>query len=872
MKKVEATFDKQPGEPSRLGFLSLTIKVIPSSAASLLIIAVSSGISTKSLADTVGFSGDFAPANWTFIKSPGSNGSVDTTGAPTSIRLTGSDGASSTSKLTNYRIAAPSNGTVGFSWSYVSSDTGGVGYDNPQFYNNGTLSNLSGFNISGAVTQNGVASYVVTLGNIFGFTMDAVDNFGGSAYTIFSSFLFTPASTDILSGGIYQTSNIGSSVNPVFDGGTLQVSNSGAVASNFTVTDNNGTIDQAALSSIFDGVISDATAGVPGGLSISNTGAANQGSVTFAGVNTYTGGTIVNSGATLIVSGISPTGFGNVYVNSGGTLMGTGTINGEISVSGSLKPGNSPGYLAATNTVTMYNGSIYVQDIAGNTKASSTTPVGSTGYYSSLSVAGGKFDINSGATLTPRLSDLFLPSEAGYGSTPYTPVLGDRFRIVTAEGGISGKFATVTQPAELMTGTQFLPFYNMAGSNSLDLAVIPTSYKTTIASASGSKNAQSVGSALDKMVVAAQAGTSTAAQDQLLYATSANTAASLSGYAQGLSGESYASEQSVLLNDGLYSRTALLGRLRQGAYAGQGDALALLSNGGPTLTASTKGTDLAFGPQGTTTWGQAFGSRTELDGESDTSDVSSNFGGIMTGADTQVESWLVGAAIGYTQSSTTVDDLSSSSDVDSLMAALYAGTASGPWSVRLGATYASNQTASSRTIAYPGFAEQASANYNSATTQLFAEVAYGLVMGTAAAEPFAGLAWINVETDGFSETGATAGLSVASSSSSVTYGTLGVRAATSVVTSGGMVLQPRGALAWQTASGDLSPSAQMAFVSAPNAGFTVSGAPLADNAALIEIGADLLISEQAQLGLSYVGQYADGVSSYGLQAAMTWRF
>jgi subtilase-type serine protease len=86
------------------------------------------------------------------------------------------------------------------------------------------------------------------------------------------------------------------------------------------------------------------------------------------------------------------------------------------------------------------------------------------------------------------------------------------------------------------------------------------------------------------------------------------------------------------------------------------------------------------------------------------------------------------------------------------------------------------------------------------------------------------------------------------------------------------VLQPRGALAWQTASGDLSPSAQMAFLSAPNAGFTVGGAPLADNAALIEIGADLLISEQARLGLSYVGQYADGVSSYGLQAAITWTF
>ena len=534
----------------------MTNKVIPTSAASLLILVASSGISTQSLA--TGFSGAFAPANWTFSNSSGSTGSVDTTNAPTSIKLTGSDGASSTRKLTNYQIAAPSNGTVSFSWSYVSVDIGGIGYDNPKFYNNGTLTNLTGFSQFGSLTQSGVASYVVTSGSIFGFTMDAVDDYGGSAYTIFSSFLFTSsggsggggggasAPSNILSGGTYQSSNVGNSVNPVFDGGTLQVSSSGTIANNFTVTNNNGTIDQAGLSSIFSGVISDATTGAPGGLAISNSGAANQGSVTFTGTNSYTGGTIVNAGATLIVSGIAPTGFGNVFVNSGGTLMGTGTINGAMSVSGTLKPGNSPGYLASTGNVTMQASSIYQQDIAGVVRASSSTPVGATGYYSALNVTGGQFVINSGATLTPRLTNLFAANEAGYGSKPYTPVLGDRFRIVTASGGISGKFSTLTQPVGLAAGTQFVPFYNMAGSKSLDLAVIPTSYQTTISAASGNKNAQSVAGALDRMVVALKNGTSTAAQEQLLYATSANNAASLSGYTQGLSGEVYPATVAVV--------------------------------------------------------------------------------------------------------------------------------------------------------------------------------------------------------------------------------------------------------------------------------------------------------------------------------------
>ena len=113
----------------------------------------------------------------------------------------GSDGASSKSKTASYTILAPSDGTVSFSWSYVSSDTGGIGYDNPKFNKNGILTNVTGFSQVGSMTQSGAASYDVTLGTVFGFVMDAVDNFGGSAYTIFSNFLFSDAPDSLLALG-----------------------------------------------------------------------------------------------------------------------------------------------------------------------------------------------------------------------------------------------------------------------------------------------------------------------------------------------------------------------------------------------------------------------------------------------------------------------------------------------------------------------------------------------------------------------------------------------------------------------------------------------------------------------------------------------
>lgn len=305
-----------------------------------------------------------------------------------------------------------------------------------------------------------------------------------------------------------------------------------------------------AASGTYSGLISGS-----GGITI------NGGEWILTGANTYSGDTTVSSGI-LSLSGDSPTGTGLVTVASGAMLMGRGTITGSVNVSGALKPGNSPGFLSTTSTVTMNAGSSYLQDIAGTVQASSSSPVGATGYYSFLNVTNGQFVIQPGATLTPRLSNLFTTDQSGYGSAIFVPRLGDRFRIVTANGGITGKFSNVTQPSELAPGTQFLPFYNMAGSNSIDLAVIPTSYQSTIAAASGNANAQSLGDALTQIAQASLSGTATAAQDQLLYAISGqNSAQGIANLAQGMSGEVYAATVAVMAQTTQRTQQTVLRRL-----------------------------------------------------------------------------------------------------------------------------------------------------------------------------------------------------------------------------------------------------------------------------------------------------------------------
>lgn len=411
---------------------------------------------------------------------------------------------------------------------------------------NSTLSAvLSG--VTSAQLGFGDATTYYSTSNDYWYTLtqtDSVNNIWSLTVTCYGS----SCGTTIGAGMTVSLANLSQTSRPVFAGGTLQLLNGDNSSLAFSVSSAGGTITapttgSATLSGVFSGV---------GGLTFNGAG-----TTIFTGANTYSGGTTVASG-TLSIAGSSPTGTGDVFVASAGTLMGTGTIAGNLTVAGVLKPGNSPGYLVASSNVSMSAGSTYQQDIAGLTQAGSTTPVGATGYYSFLSV-GGQFTINTGATLTPRLSNLFSASESGYGSAIYVPALGDRFRMVTATGGISGRFSTLTQPAELSSGTQFVAFYNVNSSNSVDLAVTPTSYSATLSSST--TNAREVATVLDQLLGVNQAGTATAAQDSLLYAVAGQTAASLPGFAQALSGEIHAASAATLPQATQRVQQAVLARL-----------------------------------------------------------------------------------------------------------------------------------------------------------------------------------------------------------------------------------------------------------------------------------------------------------------------
>ena len=231
-------------------------------------------------------------------------------------------------------------------------------------------------------------------------------------------------------------------------------------------------------------------------------------------------------------------------------------------------------------------------------------------------------------------------------------------------------------------------------------------------------------------------------------------------------------------------REALLGRMRQASFAGDIGPTAALASGGPTTTVAyaddlgsspaasaltnAGGGRLTISPgappaavPATYSWIQAIDSWDRFGGDGDAATASRSLGGFFAGVDHRFDSnWLAGVAGGYTNSSVSVSDRGSTADIGAAHLAGYVAASFGPWSLRSAAAASFSALDATRSLAFPGFAETASAHYDAATTQVFSEASYGMTLGKIAAEPFGGLAFAHLNVDDFAEsTGGVAALS-----------------------------------------------------------------------------------------------------------------
>jgi len=104
-----------------------------------------------------------------------------------------------------------------------------------------------------------------------------------------------------------------------------------------------------------------------------------------------------------------------------------------------------------------------------------------------------------------------------------------------------------------------------------------------------------------------------------------------------------------------------------------------------------------------------------------------------------------------------------------------------------------------------------------------------------------------------------------------TFTTLGLRAATVVGFANGMAVTARGMAGWRHAFGDVVPTTALAFGS-NGVPFTIAGAPLAKDSAVVEAGLDFDVTAAARLGIAYSGQLAGHVQDHAVKGNFLWRF
>jgi outer membrane autotransporter protein len=136
-------------------------------------------------------------------------------------------------------------------------------------------------------------------------------------------------------------------------------------------------------------------------------------------------------------------------------------------------------------------------------------------------------------------------------------------------------------------------------------------------------------------------------------------------------------------------------------------------------------------------------------------------------------------------------------------------------------------------------------------------------------EPFANLAYVNLRTDGFSETGGDAALTSRANTMEDGFATLGVRPSTTV-SWGGYEATLRGMAGWRHTFGSVTPTSIVSFANS-NA-FTAEGAPIARDAGVVEAGMDFDLAHNIAFGLTYGGQFSAAETDHGIRGALAVAF
>lgn len=722
---------------------------------------------------------------------------------------------------------------------------GGIEFLDNSSAGNATITNQSGGTL--AFLDNSTAGTATITNQAGGFA-----GFGGYG---------TAGSATIVNNGTFLVLNFGSAASATITNNAGMEFGEGSTAGNAAIT-NNGVLLFSRIATAGSATITNSVGGAGGTIEFidhSSAGSATisnevTSTINFYNISSAGNATIANNGAlffrndstagtaTISGSGVS------YFLNNSSTGNATITTNGAVFLSTSDQTG------AATVTI-QSGGALIGFGSVGNTTIQSGGTFGA---------AGGTLRINGNLIVGP--GSLYgagaIYGVAIYGLTDVTgtaAIGGARLYVAPPTGGFSfqtGESFTALTAAGGVTGTFSLeglsPLISVLyGTNDVTITIAAYRVGAALGGAGGS-NARSVGAALDR-VIDASGGAPPSPLDRLLW----YHGASLGNAMNGLSGEAAAGAHASAFT----SASTFLGIMLD-PMAGARGATAAAPGSSLIQMADTGRTPAARVAAGWSVWTKSFGQagRTASDAATGAAGTASSLYGVAAGADRLISAdTLIGFALAGGGTAYGLGTRGTGSG-DFAQVGLYGSTRLGPGYVSAALAYGWNRFDVSRTAGL-GVAE----TYRSAPTvhTFGGRIEAGRRFGDRAfaTTPYAAVEAIGASTGGYRETwgpGNTGAFALTYGAR--TYATAraeaGVRldSLRAVAPTADLLTFARLAYGFQAGT---QRSAEASFQQIATTGFTVFGARASTHTALGSLGLELRLASGTRVTASLDGELGD---------------